>query len=216
MMKRRKLIMGVMSMAVFVLMACGTESESTTYERPDVNEVDTEIGLEEPTRTPAVPSTSVFEVTQEEAVELARAHLEAMGVTDARFEYVYLDVENGVQVWSIEFEHHGVDYEFYVDVQTGQFLRVPDVASSEHASMISLGTLGRAPAGFPDTPAISHTQAAEIALGLVPGTLIEVDHDFENGVAVWYVGIRDGQAVHEIYVDVQTGHIVLHETDFDG
>jgi uncharacterized membrane protein YkoI len=47
------------------------------------------------------------------------------------------------------------------------------------------------------------------------GTLIEVDRDTERGRAVWYVAIRSGRIVHEIYVDRATGAIVLHETYSD-
>ena len=62
---------------------------------------------------------------------------------------------------------------------------------------------------------ISRDRAAEIALALVPGTLIEVDSDFEHGRAVWYVAIRSGRHIHEIYVDQQTGEIVYHESEID-
>lgn len=59
---------------------------------------------------------------------------------------------------------------------------------------------------------ITREHAAEIALGLVPGgTVIDVDDDWENGRVVWYVAIRSGGSVHEVYVDVQTGEIVDHE-----
>lgn len=62
------------------------------------------------------------------------------------------------------------------------------------------------------TTTISREQAAEIALAFMPGTLIEVDHDFEHGRTVWYVAIRSGGRIHEIYVDQQTGEIVYHES----
>jgi uncharacterized membrane protein YkoI len=62
------------------------------------------------------------------------------------------------------------------------------------------------------TGAITRERAAEIALAVVDGTLIEVDRDVERGRAVWYVAVRQGGTVHEIYVDRSTGEIVLHET----
>lgn len=65
----------------------------------------------------------------------------------------------------------------------------------------------------PETSETSREQAGELALALVPnGILIEIDNDFERGRAVWYVAIRDGNTVHEIYVDRENGSIVLHET----
>jgi len=64
-------------------------------------------------------------ISAQRAVELARNHLVAMGVTHARFDYVYMDIERGRWVWSVEFDGCGRDYEFYVDVITGEFLEAP-------------------------------------------------------------------------------------------
>jgi len=58
---------------------------------------------------------------------------------------------------------------------------------------------------------ISRERATEIALELVSGTVIEVDRDIERGRLVWYVAIREGGTVHEIYVDRSTGEIVRRE-----
>ena len=67
-------------------------------------------------------------ISAQRAVELARAHLDAMGVTGARFDYVYMDFERGTWVWSVEFDSRGRDFEFYVDVHTGAFLKAPGMA----------------------------------------------------------------------------------------
>ncbi|MCL1993353.1 MAG: PepSY domain-containing protein [Spirochaetes bacterium] len=64
-------------------------------------------------------------ISAQRAVELARNHLVSIGVTQARFDYVYMDIERGRWVWSVEFDGPGRDFEFYVDVQTGAFLNAP-------------------------------------------------------------------------------------------
>ena len=64
-------------------------------------------------------------ISAQRAVELARNHLVSMGVTHARFDYVYMDIERGRWVWSVEFDGRGRDYEFYIDVNTGEFLEAP-------------------------------------------------------------------------------------------
>lgn len=68
-----------------------------------------------------------------------------------------------------------------------------------------------APAATEAAGSITRERAAEIALELVNGTLIEVDRDIERGRLVWYVSIRLDGTMHEIYVDRSTGEIVLHE-----
>ncbi|MCL2190533.1 MAG: PepSY domain-containing protein [Treponema sp.] len=63
-------------------------------------------------------------VSAQRAVEIARDHLVSIGVTRARFDYVYMDMERGRWVWSVEFDGaRGRDYEFYIDVDTGRIIK---------------------------------------------------------------------------------------------
>jgi len=65
-------------------------------------------------------------ISAQRAVELAHAHIVSLGITDYRFDYVYMDRERGQWVWSVEFESRSRgDLEFYVDVNTGTFLKAP-------------------------------------------------------------------------------------------
>jgi uncharacterized membrane protein YkoI len=219
-MKKKLLGLGFVLMSLFIITACGiTESET------EPAAVESEVEPVEPTEpvedtgteaveTTVTPETEVTQrnITQEEAIALAETHLIGMGITSARLDNATLDVENGIQVWSVEFEVADIDYEFYIDVATGEFLRAPGVVPHENSAIFSLGN---APAGWPENPAISHTQATEIALEITPGIVIEVDHDFEDGIPVWQVEIREGHMVHEFSIDVQTGNIVERESDFD-
>ena len=172
---------------------------------------------------PATPAISA-----QRAVELARDHLISIGVTSARFNYVYMDRENGVWVWSIEFDGQGRDYEFYVNVETGAFLRAPQAAptTGQQTTPPTTGQTttppsnnnwrgpGRAPANWPSSVAITPERAVEIALERVGGgTVHEVDHDFERGRAAWWIEIRHNGRVYEVKVDVQTGEIVDFERD---
>jgi uncharacterized membrane protein YkoI len=162
---------------------------------------------------PANPAISAIR-----AVELAHDHLLAMGITNARFDYVYMDREDGIWVWSVEFELGDSDFEFYVDVESGAFLKAPDGGGTNlhqgggHQGGTTSNTNwrgpGRAPLNWPSSVAITPERAVEIALERVQGTVHEVDHDFERGIAAWYVEIRSGGRTHEIKVDVQTGDII--------
>jgi len=168
-------------------------------------------------------------LTSEQAIELAREHLVSIGNSNATLVYSYSVIENSIPVWSIEFRYNGHDLEFYVEKATGNFLKSPQPSNSNNSggryitatSTPTLPTSDRTNSGggdiatpTPSTPTVTtREQAGEIALLLVPnGILVEIDNDFERGRAVWYVAIRDGHTVHEIYVDRENGNIVLHET----
>jgi len=62
-------------------------------------------------------------ISAQRAVEIARDHLVYIGVTHARFDYVYMDRERGQWVWSVEFDgRRGRSYEFYINVHTGDIV----------------------------------------------------------------------------------------------
>ena len=88
-----------------------------------------------PPARPGGPATPA--ISARRAVELARDHLISIGVTNARFDYVYMDRENGVWVWSVEFDGQGRDYDFYVDVNTGAFLKAPSGTAAPPAAVPS-------------------------------------------------------------------------------
>ena len=62
---------------------------------------------------------------------------------------------------------------------------------------------------------ISSQRAGEIALAIVPGQLVEVERDWENGRAAWWVEIRHEGMVHEFYIDTVTGAVLQHEFEMD-
>ncbi|MCL2415535.1 MAG: stalk domain-containing protein, partial [Defluviitaleaceae bacterium] len=109
-------------------------------------------------------------VSARRAVELARDHLISIGVTSARFDYVYMDIERGTWVWSVEFDGQGRSFEFYVDVQTGAFLQAPQGTGNTSAVTATPSPQPTNPPATtsgqgsrPQNPNISLQRAIEIA-----------------------------------------------------
>ena len=175
-------------------------------------------------------------ISAQRAVELARDHLVSIGVTNARFEYVYMDNENGVWVWSVEFGGQGRSYEFYVNVNTGAFLKAPGGATGAAPSpspQVSprpapspqaspSPSPGRGQAGRPTSPAISLERAIEIGYEEIArrghtGTFRNHSGmDFERGQWVWELVFRvqGGRLpLVEMYINVDTGAVVKFEWD---
>ena len=70
-------------------------------------------------------------VNQQQAIDLARAHLNTIGRGNAAFRYAYADMDNGRPVWSIEFAG---GLEFYVCRNTGTFFKWPNAAGQTQFS----------------------------------------------------------------------------------
>ena len=84
-------------------------------------------------QTPQQPPTTNAggPVNQQQAIDLARAHLNTIGRGNAAFRYAYADVDNGRPVWSIEFAG---GLEFYVCRNTGTFFKWPNAAGQTQFS----------------------------------------------------------------------------------
>ena len=65
--------------------------------------------------------------------------------------------------------------------------------------------------------AISDDQAKKIALQKVPGTVLDLERDDEDGVAVIEVEVRaqDG-SIHEVTIDATSGAVLEVEEEDDG
>jgi len=178
-------------------------------------------------------------ISAQRAVELARDHLISIGVTNARFDYVYMDIEQGTWVWSVEFDGQGRSYEFYVNVETGAFLKAPQrpitvvtptpsatptatPASSPTATPTSSPNHSHNRNNRPTNPAISLERAIEIAYadlarrGITANFRTDSGMDWERGQWVWELEFRvpnaaRGRHVIEFYINVDTGAIVKFE-----
>lgn len=62
---------------------------------------------------------------------------------------------------------------------------------------------------------ISSEVAIEIALQQVPGQVIRVDLDSENGVIVYEIYISTTYGIYEVDVNARTGQIIKIEREFD-
>ncbi|NLZ48542.1 MAG: PepSY domain-containing protein [Clostridiales bacterium] len=64
---------------------------------------------------------------------------------------------------------------------------------------------------------INSETAVQIALQRVPGQVIKIELDFENGILVYEIDIRTQSGVYEVHVDAVSGQVlkVERENNFD-
>ena len=202
---------GLLILVLCVIFFSGSVFATTNYESSYIQQT-SEPSIYEPIQPTA-------NITAAEAVELA---IELIGGGDLIS--LELSIYEGNEVYVIEIDFEDFLYSVLVDIQTENIISLSSTHLSEIAAELdsqpAQSTTSTSPPETVSTDSsngstISRDRAAEIALALVPGTLIEVDNDFEHGRAVWYVEIRSGRHIHEIYVDQQTGEIVYHESEID-
>lgn len=171
-------------------------------------------------------------ISAQRAVELAHEHLVAIGAANARFDYVYMDMERSTWVWSVEFDSQGRSYEFYVDVSTGAFLKYPQGSSASATSPSAAAQTsssqqissqsGDRQSSNRHNPAISLERAIEIAYADLAGRGINATFrsdsglDWERGQLVWELLFRtqgERMPLIEYYINAENGSIVKFEWD---
>lgn len=62
---------------------------------------------------------------------------------------------------------------------------------------------------------IDMESAAQIATQRVPGRVVKIELDYENGILVYEVDIMTPSGKYELHVDAATGQILKIERDYD-
>lgn len=62
---------------------------------------------------------------------------------------------------------------------------------------------------------INSEMAIQIALRQVPGQVLRVELDYENGILVYEVYIRTTYGIYEVNVDATTGQVLKIESEND-
>jgi uncharacterized membrane protein YkoI len=60
---------------------------------------------------------------------------------------------------------------------------------------------------------INSEVAIQIALQQVPGQVIKVELDYENGILVYEIDIRTPSGIYEVHVNAVTGQVLKVEID---
>ena len=170
-------------------------------------------------------------ITAQNAVELAYNHLIENGVSNIRFDYVYMDLERGIWVWSVEFDGNGRSYEFYIDVNTGAFVQSPQLTTNQSTSppVMTSATTVAVDSGQsnnqnnrPQNPNITRERAIEIAYAHLASQGINATFRSDSGISwergqwVWELLFRtQGERMPfiEFYINVDNGSIVKMEWD---
>ncbi len=108
--------------------------------------------------------------------------------------------ERGVDVWEVGvLREDSTGTELYLAVDTGEKVR---------ESTLRLSSEQRTP------PAVTAREAIDVALGAVPGSIVELDLGTERGAVVWEALVSaDAGGRFEVYIDAASGAIVKQERD---
>ncbi len=90
------------------------------------------------------------------------------------------------------------------------------IATAAVAGVLAAGTLAYADNLQSYEGALPIQQASELALNIVPGTIIEAELEREDGVLIWEVEVVNGEnQTVELMLDAMSGELLGQEIDDD-
>lgn len=154
--------------------------------------------------TSSVNETTIVadNITADRAKEIALAHA---GLTEADVTFVKakLDTDDGRQEYEIEFYNGSTEYDYEIDMSTGEILSYDSDAENYSSS-------GSTQSGNTNTY-IGEEKAKSIALAKVPGATesdIQLHFDSEDRIAIYEGSIVFGNMEYEFEINAATGTIV--------
>ncbi|MEU4689488.1 PepSY domain-containing protein [Actinoplanes sp. NPDC023714] len=105
---------------------------------------------------------------------------------------------------------------------TALAMDTPSPSAPGPSTSVTVGPSSAAPssagsASTGSTTEITEARAREIALGAVPGGVVEddVERETENGRQIWDVEVQAGATEHDLDIDATTGEILRNDAEQD-
>lgn len=170
------------------------------------------------------------EVSEQQAKEIAFKHA-GVGTGDVSALEIQRELENGHEVYAIEFNANGKEYEYDIRISDGEIVQSSQEVMGQPAAETTqpaatdpvqqpAETSGSGSATPTNTSAVTAEEARAIALkhaGVAETDLIfiQVKEDYEDGVAVYEVEFYAGNQEYDYDIVRATGEILKYDYDVD-
>ena len=138
-------------------------------------------------------------------ISLEQAKTIALSTTEGVITEAVLEKKNGVSVYTIEITKDNQETEITINPTDGSVLST-ETDTEEEITREDINSIQKT---------MTESKAGEIALSRVPGTVINIDIEKENGKILYNVEVRDGNGIAEIEIDAETGAVLEVEREDD-
>ncbi len=117
---------------------------------------------------------------------------------------IELDRDKSGDVYEVEVQSKGIEYDLDIDAQTGKVLRTEkdDMDNDDQDEHV-----------VPDGKYISKDAAIKIAMKQAKGIVTKVELDNEDGRVIYEIEIEDGAFEYEFDIDAVSGEVLKYEKD---
>ncbi|KIL46776.1 PepSY domain-containing protein [Jeotgalibacillus soli] len=195
---KRKMITGTLVSAVILGGAIGAGAMTNGFES---------VSLQSKSEVASITSQTVGE-TQKEMLSIEEAKEIAVAKYGGYVESIELERENRVQVYDIDIENDGIEYDIDLDAYTGEFLKVKEERDDDDDDK-------QTGENALTDDVITQDEAISIALKAAPGTVVRVELDEDDGRIKYEIEIKTTDGEADIEIDAHTGDILEVDHDRD-
>ncbi|WP_318614839.1 PepSY domain-containing protein [Sporosarcina sp. YIM B06819] len=130
----------------------------------------------------------------------------ALNSVDGKVTKIELDREKSGDIYEVEVQSKGIEYDLDIDAQTGKVLRTEkdNMDNDDQDDNV-----------VPNGKYISEKAAIGIAMKQAKGTVTKVELDNEDGRVVYEVEIKDGTYEYDFEIDAVSGKVLKFEKDHE-
>ena len=206
-MRKKFLFLFVSMITIISLTACGQNTGNQgNNETPTEAPTEATKAIETPTEAPTESNSSNNALTKDDAQRIALEHA-GVKVEDARRISVATDTENGVRIFEVEFHTSDNEFDYEIDVNTGEIL----------GFSFYIHDLNNLPPST-NEDLIGLDEALNVAIeraGVSKDNIRQLSVEFDNykKTATYEFEFRADRREFEVIVNATTGDIIRFERD---
>lgn len=154
---------------------------------------------------PTTTTTSNQLISRDKAIAIAQQKFPGT-VTKIELDYDY-----GMPVYEIEIRNGYNECDIDINATTGAILKF----QPEYKYVSTQTTVSNPTTTTTSNQLISRDKAITIAKQRVSGTVTKVELDYDDGIAIYEIEIRNGYIEYNIEINARTGAILKFESDYD-
>ena len=154
---------------------------------------------------PTTTTTSNQLISRDKAIAIAQQKFPGT-VTKIELDYDY-----GMPVYEIEIRNGYNECDIDINATTGAILKF----QPEYKYVSTQTTVSNPTTTTTSNQLISRDKAIAIAKQRVSGTVTKVELDYDDGIAIYEIEIRNGYMEYNIEINARTGSILKLESDYD-
>ncbi len=156
-----------------------------------------------------ISKTETSEISKSKAKKAALSHA-GVKSSDATFDRIELDKDDGKKYYEIEFKAKGYEYDYEIDAQSGAVLKSDKEKDEDYVDLSSKATSTKISKSAAKKAAFKHAGVKESEVHD-----LSVEYDEDDGQKIYEIEFNSGNTEYSYEINAVDGSVISHEKEID-